>query len=296
MTMQRREALLAMLYGITMPLLRVAPRAHHAGEAPDFAEVERKLGGRLGVAVLDVSTGRRLAYRADERFPMCSTFKWLLAAKVLSLVDAGREQLSRVVPYSQADLLEYAPITRARVAEGGMQVSELIAAAIQYSDNTAANLLLRAVGGPAAVTSYLRGVGDSATRLDRMEPDLNSAVPVDVRDTTTPNSMVADMHSLLVGRKLGKTSRELLLGWLEGNTTGNEKLRAGIPRHWRIGDKTGSGAHGSMNDVAIMWPSAQRAVLVAAYITETAASLGDRNEVLAGVGRAVATWVARDRR
>jgi len=145
--------------------------------------MERKLGGRVGVAALDVRTGRRLAYRADERFPMCSTFKWLLAAQVLSRVDAGQEQLARVVPYSKADLLDYAPVTRAHVGEGAMKVKELLAAAIQYSDNTAANLLLSAAGGPAALTSYLRQLGDPSTRLDRMEPDLNSALPGDVRDT-----------------------------------------------------------------------------------------------------------------
>lgn len=236
--MQRREAVVAMLCGLTLPFVRrEAQRAPDSGAAPDFAAIERMLDARLGVAVLDVSTGRRLAYRADERFPMCSTFKWLLAAQVLSRVDAGQEHLSRVVPYSQADLLEYAPITRARLGDGGIQVSDLIAAAIQYSDNTAANLLLRAVGGPAALTAYLRGVGDPSTRLDRMEPDLNSAVPGDVRDTTTPHAIVADMESLLLGRGMGKTSQAMLVGWLEGNTTGNEKLRAGIPKHWRIGTR-----------------------------------------------------------
>ena len=290
--MQRREAVAALLTGFTARLLTDAvPRAYERAEAPDFSPLERKLAGRLGVAVLDVRTGRRLAHRANERFPMCSTFKWLLAAQVLSRSDSGLEHLERIVPYSTADLLEYAPITRAHVDAGGMTVSDLLAAAIQYSDNTAANLLLRDVGGPASFTAYLRRLGDPVTRLDRTEPDLNSALPGDVRDTTTPNRMVADMKTLLVGHQLGATSRELLVDWLVGTTTGNDRLRAGVPTNWRVGDKTGTGAHGATNDVAIMWPSPGRPLLVAAYITETVASLSARNETLAAIARIVVKWI-----
>jgi beta-lactamase class A len=222
---------------------------------------------------------------------MCSTFKWLLAAQVLSLTDVGQEHLSRVIPYSQPDLLDYAPVTRAHVSEGGMTLSGLSTAAIQHSDNTAANLLLRVVGGPSSLTDFLRQLGDAMTRLDRTEPDLNGAVPGDVRDTTTPNAMVADMEALLTDGHLTRASRALLLDWLVGNTTGDDKLRAGLPQGWRIGDKTGTGAHGTTNDVAIVWPAPQRPVLVAAYLTETTAAPPACNQALAAVGRAVATWV-----
>lgn len=169
-----------------------------------------------------------------------------------------------------------------------MTVLELLAASIQYSDNTAANLLLTAVGGPAALTAYVRSVGDQVTRLDRAEPELNSALPGDERDTTTPRAMVSNMQVLLLGNRLRRSSREQLLTWLIGNTTGAEKLRAGLPADWRVGDKTGMGAHGATNDVAIIWPPHGQPVLVAAYLCETESSVTARNEALADVGRAVA--------
>jgi beta-lactamase class A len=289
--MQRRDAIATLLGTLASSLLSTGgARAHEHVRTPDFAAIERRVAGRLGVAVLDVTTGRRLTYRAKERFPMCSTFKWLLAAQVLSHVDSGQERLSRVVPYGQADLLEYAPVARAHVSEGGMTVSDLMAAAIQYSDNTAANLLLQTVGGPSSLTEYLRRIGDRATRLDRIEPDMSSALPGDVRDTTTPGAMVADMNALLLGDRLNRASRDLLLGWLSGNTTGADRLRAGLPTAWRVGDKTGTGGHGTTNDVAIIWPPGRKPLLVAAFLTETNASATARNEVLAGVGRAIALW------
>jgi beta-lactamase class A len=290
--MQRREALAVIAAGALSPFLTGTVRFSGTHPpTPDFATIERQVAGRLGVAALDVATRRRLTYRASERFPMCSTYKWLLAAQVLSLTDAGQEHLSRVIPYSQPDLLDHAPVTRAHVSDGGMPLLELLAAAIQHSDNTAANLLLRAVGGPFSLTTFLRHLGDTVTRLDRTEPALNSAVPGDVRDTTTPNAMVADMETLLTDNRLRRVSRTLLLNWLAGNTTGDDKLRAGLPKGWRIGDKTGAGAHGTTNDVAIVWPSPQRPVLVAAYLTETIAPVPVCNRALAAIGRAVATWV-----
>jgi len=177
------------------------------------------------------------------------------------------------------------------VREGGMTISELVSAAIQYSDNTAANLLLQTVGGPAAFTAYLRQLGDRITRLDRVEPDLNSAIRGDARDTTTPNAMVANLRVVLLGDHLGRAAREQLIAWLVGNTTGAEKLRAGLPATWRVGDKTGMGAHGATNDVAITWPINRGPVLVAAYLVDTEAGVAGRNDALANVGHAVGRWV-----
>lgn len=288
--MKRREMLAALLAG------SAAPRLFRAFAGPDFAAIERRVGGRLGVAALDSATGRRLAYHADERFPMCSTFKWLLAAQVLSRADAGEEKLARFVRYTNADLLDYAPVTRAQLPHGGMTVEDLAAAAVEESDNTAANLLLHAVGGPGSVTAFLRRIGDGISRLDRIEPALNSADPHDVRDTTTPNAMIADMQQLLLGARLHHASRERLLAWLAASKTGAARLRAGLPTQWRIGDKTGTGAHGATNDVAIAWPPGRRPVLVAAYLRDSAAPIDARNAALADVGRAVAAWIERPSR
>lgn len=290
--MHRRDAIAALMSAAACPIFR-KPRTSPSLLAPvDFAAIERSVDGRLGVAAVDVESSRRLSYRADERFPMCSTFKWLLAAQVLSRIDAGDEQPSRRLPYGPADLLEYAPVTRAHVAEGSMRVADLAAAAVQVSDNTAGNLLLGANGGPTSFTAFLRGIGDDVSRLDRTEPELNSAEPGDVRDTTTPRAMLANMERVLLGDRLQAASREQLLDWLAGSTTGTNRLRAGLPAGWRAGDKTGTGAHGATGDLAIIWPPTRSPVLVAAYITDSAATMQVREAAFAAIGRSIPAWVA----
>lgn len=253
-----------------------------------LAALESRIGGHLGVAVLDTGTGRCLEYRGAERFPLCSTFKVLLVGAVLSRVDRGLERLDRPVPYGPADLLEYAPVTRDHVAEGRLTVGELCAASVVVSDNTAANLLLGTLGGPAALTAFARSLGDAETRLDRLEPDLNEALPGDPRDTTTPGAMAATLRTLLLGSALEPGSRRHLEGWMVAATTGRNKLRARLPGDWIAGDKTGSGARGTMNDVALVRPPGQAPILVAAYLTGSQASGPDREAVLAEVGRLVA--------
>jgi beta-lactamase class A len=293
--MHRRQFIVSSLAALAWPAAVGARSTAGLGRHArwQLPGVERRVDGRLGVVALDVATGRRLAHRPDERFPMCSTFKWLLAAHVLSRVDRGAEQLDRLIPYGPSDLLEYAPVAREHVAEGALSVSALCAAAIQYSDNTAANLLLGIVGGPRGLTAYVRSIGDPVTRLDRIEPELNSAIPGDPRDTTTPSAMAANLRRVLLGRDLSKASRDQLLDWLVGNTTGAAKLRAGFPRGWRIGDKTGMGSNGATNDVAIVWPAPKAPLLIAAYLTESTAPVDERNGALAEVGKLATAWVAR---
>ena len=271
-------------------LLAVGTATSEASAAlpDDIAAIERRIGGRLGVAFLDSGSGKRLAYRADERFPMCSTFKTLAVASVLARVDAGTEQLTRKIPYGQADLLDYAPITRAHVADGSMTIEALCDAAITDSDNTAANLLLNTIGGPAGVTTFARSIGDTITRLDRTEPDLNAAEPGDPRDTTTPGAMLSDVRALLVeSTRLSAASRKRLGDWLVANTTGAGKIRAGVPSNWRVGDKTGSGAHNATNDVAIAWPPNRAPVIIAVYSIGATADIEARNAAIADVGRLV---------
>ena len=253
-----------------------------------WREIEAASGGRLGVAVLDTGSGKRAAYRDEERFPMASTFKTLAVAAVLARVDRGVERLDRRIPFGKADLLDYAPVTTARVGEGGMTLGELCEAAITDSDNTAANLILATYGGPAGLTDYLRSIGDPTTRLDRFELELNEALPGDPRDTTTPAAMLGTLQVLLLGDALSAASRERLIGWLVANKTGNERLRAGLPAGWRVGDKTGSGYRGTTNDVAIVWPPNRAPLLVAAYLTGSAATFAARNATIADVGRVVA--------
>lgn len=253
-----------------------------------IAAIEKRVGGRLGVAALEPGNGRRLEHRADERFPMCSTFKLLAAAAVLHRVDERQEQLTRVIPYTKADLLENAPVTTAHVNEGGMSLLALCAAAIEYSDNTAANLLLQTIGGPEGLTRYARSLGDEQTRLDHLEPHLNSAVPGDECDTTTPAAMVANLRTLLLGEALSQSSRQMLEAWLVDNKTGGEMIRAGLPNEWKIGDKTGRGANGATSDIAIIRPPGKPPILLAIYFVGSNASLKIRQAAIADVAKVVA--------
>lgn len=223
--------------------------------AGDIKNLENKEGGRIGIAVLNTSTGENFGYRQDERFAMCSTFKMLLVGAVLARVDKGQEDIERIINYGISDMQSYAPVTKEHLKDGHMTVADLSAAAIQYSDNTAANLLLNIVGGSHGLTEYLRTIGDNVTRIDRMEPELNSNIPGDLQDTTTPSAMIATMQKLLVGNVLSEKSKQYLINLLIGNTTGDNKLRAGMNKNWKIGDKTGSGQNGASNDVAIVWPA-----------------------------------------
>jgi len=255
--------------------------------------LEKHIGGRIGLSALDTGSGARLEHNPGERFALCSTFKWLLAASVLARVDReGPALLERRLPFGASDLLEYAPYTREHVAEGALTVGSLCRAAVEVSDNTAANLLLKFQGGPAALTSYLRSVGDAETRLDRTEPALNSNEPGDPRDTTTPRAMLETQRKLLLGDALSDGSRTRLTGWLKDCKTGLERLRAGVPPDWAAGDKTGTGSRGSANDIAIFWPPHRAPVLVAAYFSDSSAPPQALNAVHAKLGRLVAAAFA----
>jgi beta-lactamase class A len=221
------------------------------------ATIEARTGGRIGVAALDTGSGKHLDCRSEERFPMCSTFKFLAAAAVLKRVDEKQEKLDRFVPYDVKDILEYAPVTKTHLQEGGMTLGALCAAAIEQSDNTAGNLLLEAIGGPIGLTNFTRTIGDKVTRLDRKEPELNSAIADDERDTTTPAAMLADMFQLLLGNTLSPSSRHQLEQWLQANETGASMIRAGVPTSWIIGDKTGRGANGANDRAAVLAEAAK---------------------------------------
>jgi len=289
-----RRTILRMLPALALarPFVGLGDPERLASE--QFAQIEASVGGRLGVAALDSASGRKIGHRADELFAMCSTFKLLLAGCILSRVDAGKEQASQSIPYTEKDLLEYAPVTRANLAKGSMPLFDLCAAAVEVSDNTAANLLLAQIGGPAGLTQYLRSIGNQVTRLDRMEPDLNAAIPGDPRDTTSPAAMVDSMQKLLIGDALSSSLRDnQLLPWLTASTTGSKRLRAGIPATWRAGDKTGTGERGAIGDVGIFWPPQSEPILVAAYQMEGAATREQREQALASVGRVVADHFSR---
>jgi beta-lactamase class A len=267
------------------PLLTLPALADDA--AAMLAGLERRSGGRLGVAALDTASGRRTGHRSDERFPLCSTFKFLAAALVLARVDRGQERLDRRVVFSEKDLVTYSPITKDHVGPGGLSVSEICEAAVTLSDNTAGNLMLASFGGPSALTAYARTLGDALTRLDRIETALNEATPGDPRDTTTPDAMLGDMQRLLVGDMLSVDSRRQLADWLLASKTGAKRLRTGLPPDWRVGDKTASGSNGTANDIAIAWPPGRAPILIAVYFTGSTIADEARSDVIAEAGRIV---------
>ena len=259
-----------------------------------LVELEARMGGRVGLFALNTNSGQVLAHRADERFALCSTFKWLLAAAVLARVDRKNLALDERVRFGPADIIELSPVTSEHVGQGQMSLVELAKAAVVTSDNTAANLLLTLVGGPAGLTAFLRAQGDEVSRLDRNEPALNTNLAGDPRDTTSPRAMVGTLRTLLTTDALSAASRERLIGWMVECQTGGQRLRAGLPPHWRVGDKTGTGARGAVNDVAIAWPAKPGPLLLAAYLSDSTWSVPELNVVHAELGRLVAQTLFPD--
>lgn len=260
-----------------------------AAEPDAFADYERASGGRIGVYAQNVRTGAQLAWRADERFVMCSTFKASLAACVLARADRGEDSLADRVAFGPRDLQPYAPVARQNLARGEMSVAELCKGAVELSDNTCANLLLARIGGPAAMTRFWRrACGDAVTRLDHNEPMLNRSPPGDLHDTTTPRAMAGDVRRLLLGNVLSPGARAQLTDWMISCQTGADRLRAGLPPHWRIGDKTGNNGKDAAGDLAIAWPRPDTPLVVCAYVQGGHPTPQQIATVFAAAGRAAA--------
>jgi beta-lactamase class A len=267
---------------------RAAPTHRALAQAQAaIAALEAQSRGRLGVVVVETSSGRRISFRARERFAMCSTHKFLTAAAVLTLADRGKIHLDQRVPYGRADLLDYAPITRKQVGAGFMTIEALCAAAIEWSDNTAANLLLKLIGGPAGWTRYARSIGDAVSRLDRFEPALNSAVPGDPRDTTTPEAMARDLAAVLLDDALSHASRERLQNWMLDSAVTATLLKADLPSTWRVADKSGSGENGARNDIGLLLPLKGAPILAAVYSAQPTQPSAARDKLIAEVGRII---------
>lgn len=249
-------------------------------------ELEVKAQGRLGVHLIDTATGQEFSHRADERFMMLSSFKLLACAVVLTRVDAGGESLNRRIAYRSINLVAHSPVTAQHAGGEGMTLGQLCEATITTSDNTAANLILASYGGPAALTTFARKLGDRVTRLDRTEPELNVKQPGGLMDTTSPRAMALTMQKVVLGRALSAPSREILQQWLLANTTGDKRLKAGLPPDWRIGDKTGTNKTDT-NDIGVVWPPNRNPWLVTAYLADSQADSEVREATMAHVGALV---------
>lgn len=268
-----------------LPIAHAEERRNIFQRLPQQLEaLEKSSGGRIGAYALDTRTGAFAGRREDQRFPMCSTFKFLLAAAVLKRVDDGKESLDRPLPVPNKPLIGHSPLTEPH-AGATMAVSALCNAILNLSDNTAANMLLDAIGGPSAITAFARAMGDDETRLDRTETDLNSSIDGDPRDTTTPVAMAKNLQHILLGNVLKPASRRQITEWMENSLSGLERLRKDIPEGWRAADKTGSNGEHTTNDIAVLWPTRRPPVIVTCYITQCPGPETKRGAMIAEVGR-----------
>ncbi|HEY0412487.1 MAG TPA: class A beta-lactamase [Allosphingosinicella sp.] len=245
-------------------------------------------GARLGVAAIDTSSGRELRFDADLRYAMASTFKLPLAALVLTLADRGELSMAEELPFGPGDPLPNSPTVEAALDLGRLPIMRLCAGIIEVSDNSAANILLRRIGGPEALTRFIRARGDPVTRLDRYELELNSNLPHDLRDTTSPAAMAGLARTLVLGDVLGEQSRTHLSTWLKKSVPGLDRLKAGLPVPWLVGHKTGTGANGAYNDVAIAWRSGRAPIAIACYQSGGDAEPPARAAAHASVARLIA--------
>lgn len=291
----RRRALL--LAAATAPLASACAmplrRPGQAQAEQQLAALEHGFAGRIGVCALDTADGALLGQRADERFPMCSSFKAVLAAAILARSTSMPGLLQQRVRYTRADLLAHSPVTTQHL-EQGMEVAALCEATVQTSDNAAANLLLQRIGGPAGLTDFMRGIGDTQFRLDRWELELNSSLPGDPRDTTTPRAMAESLRRLVLGDALAPAQGAQLASWMRGTTTGAARIRAGMPAGWVVGNKTGTsgaGAYGSAIDVAVVWPPARAPLVLTVFTTRQAADAPALDAPIAQAARIAARWV-----
>lgn len=248
---------------------------------------EQRLNARIGITVMDTSTSVVASYRGSERFPMNSTHKALLCGALLLSVDQGKFALTDRTQFDRSQWVTYSPVTEKHVAPQSMSWEQLCSAAISYSDNTAANLIAKKLGGPAEVTRIIKSTGDDVTRFDRYEPELNSAVPGDERDSTTPIAISQTLHRLLFGPVLQASSRELLSQWMRDDKVADALLRSVLPPQWKIADKTGAGDYGSRSILSVVWPEKRPPVIIAIYITQTSATLTQSNEAIARIGKAL---------
>ncbi|MBE0153224.1 FONA family class A beta-lactamase [Serratia sp. PL7] len=251
-----------------------------------LSELEKNSGGRLGVALIDTADNSQILYRADERFPMCSTSKVMAVSALLKQSETDKNLLAKRMEIKQSDLVNYNPIAEKHL-DTGMTLAEFSAATIQYSDNTAMNKILEHLGGPAKVTEFARTIGDKTFRLDRTEPTLNTAIPGDKRDTTSPLAMAKSLQNLTLGKALGEPQRAQLVEWMKGNTTGGASIRAGLPTTWVVGDKTGSGDYGTTNDIAVIWPANHAPLVLVTYFTQPQQNAEARKDVLAAAAKIV---------
>lgn len=296
---ERRRVLAGLgAFGVMGCSPRTASQPVTPSDAPveiiDLLDLESSNGGRLGFAALDTAKGRSLSWRGDDRFIYCSTFKMYLAAATLLRVQAGQERLERQIPITAADMTNHAPVTQPAIGSS-LSVEQLMKGTVEVSDNPAANLLLKAMGGPQAMQAFYRGIGDDSTRSDRFEPEMNR-LDGD-KDTIRPIRSVANIRRLFLDESspLSAASQALLLRWMTDTPTGQNRLKAGAPAGWHVAHKTGTGGYGPTNDIGLLYPPTGQPVIVAVYYHANRASSDAANAaVIAEATRRALKALGRD--
>ncbi|HSW71158.1 MAG TPA: class A beta-lactamase [Gammaproteobacteria bacterium] len=240
--------------------------------------LENSLDGRIGIYALNTANNQSIQYRALERFPIQSTFKIMVVSAILKKNSTDNQLLRKKITYTNEDLVFWSPITEKNI-NSGMTISELCAAAMMYSDNTATNLIMKELGGPAAVTAFARSIGDTSFYVSNWEPELNSN-PNNATDISTPKAMAKAVEKLALEETLLVPQREKLVAWMKGNTTGATRIRAGVPKGWVVADKTGSGDFGISNDIAVIWPRDCAPIIVSIYSIQNKKEAARHDEIL----------------
>jgi beta-lactamase class A len=251
-----------------------------------LAALEASMDGRIGVFAINTANNQQIQYRAMERFPIQSTFKVMAVSAILKQSMIDKHLLQQKITYKKRDLVFWSPITEKYLA-GGMTILDLFSAAMMYSDNTATNLIVKKLGGPEAVTAFARSIRDNTFRVDSWEPELNSD-PSDLRDTSTPTAMEKSLQKLTLGNVLASPQRKQLVTWMKGNTTGDTRIRAGVPKGWIVADKTGAGDdYGISNDIGIIWPPSCAPIVIAIYSVHNNKNTTRRDDIIASATRLV---------
>lgn len=258
-----------------------------------FAQLETAKNGRLGISAINTANKQTIHYRANERFPFCSTSKFMVVSAILKQSEIKPQLLQERIKYKNEDIVSYSPITEKHLNDG-MTIAELCAAAINHSDSTAMNLLIKKLGGPNAINDFAHSIGDHVFTLNRLEPELNTAIPGDIRDTTSPLAMQKSLYQLGLGNLLSTSQKTMLQSWLKSNTTGDKRIRAALPKSWIVGDKTGSGDYGTTNDIAIIWPPKCAPIVMALYFTQKEKDAKPKDAVITSAAQSIITEFAKD--
>lgn len=267
--------------------VETAPKNHFvknrvANINTEFKKLEKSFNGHIGVLAINMKTKRQVAYRANEIFPIQSTFKIFLVTAILKASEQDKNLLRQKIMYTKQDLVSWSPITEQHVAQG-MTIFELCKAAMTHSDNTATNLLMKKLGGPEQVTAFARATGDPVFHINNWEPHLNSD-PATSQDVSTPAAMSRALHNLMLGNILALEQSKLLLSWMEQNTTGDTRIRAGVPKGWLVADKTGSGS-AIANDIAVIWPKNSGPIVLSIYTYRNNKKEPRRDDIVVAVTR-----------